>query len=222
MKITITIDIDNDSVNVTTKSIKRVTPPKEGEKVMAKTVEKTCMDCGNAFIATGKEIAKRKRCDNCREVRSIVKKPPVSTSTTTKACEKCGQDMPLTSMYKECANCRPTKTPAPKPPCKLCVKYGRLCKRHRNGPVKTVVEPAFLPGHEKSAAELEQIKKRYPETMPKHNPSRTAAINLDDDPWNCAVCRGLGKRCRLHYEMEKEGSKPPAQTLGRAPIPYVK
>lgn len=31
-----------------------------------KTVEKTCGGCGDTFIATGKEISKRKYCDTCR------------------------------------------------------------------------------------------------------------------------------------------------------------
>ncbi len=215
MKITVTIDIVGDKVSVKTdKSIKEGTPRKVAEPTMVKTVEKICMDCGSPFIASGKEIAKRKRCDSCRDKS---KKRIVGIGNNKKACTKCGNEMPLTSLYKECANCRPVRVKPSKPPCKLCVKFGTRCKRHRDGPVKTTKPAAeFLPGHEKSAEELETIRRNYPDSMPKHNPQMAAATfgPTENDPWDCALCREKGSRCRLHYKMEEAGSEPPKRKLG--------
>lgn len=150
---------------------------------------KTCAGCGNTFVAEGRSIARAKFCADCKTTNH--KTPaPAGTKPNTKACTKCGDDMPATSMYTECARCRPPRVNTKIKPCKLCTKLGRPCKRHRDGPVRTTrpadttaaiadamattvnraaevirdtarqVKPTFLPGYEKTPEEIEAARPR--------------------------------------------------------------
>jgi len=216
-------------------------------------VEKTCAGCGDTFVAEGKSIARAKFCSNCRaggkpaNASTASGSEPVlagpTTSKHTKACTKCGDDMPATSMYTECANCRPPKDKSKVKPCKLCTKLGKPCKRHRDGPVRitrgpaqqypatpsadetphlddTKPQPQFLPGYEKSPEEIEKLRTSFP--LPGAMPTgslRHTEKSSDDfaDPWDCQKCRDHMHTCDFHAGMEADGKTPPKQG-SRAPI----
>lgn len=204
-------------------------------------VEKTCANCGDTFVAEGKSIARAKFCENCK---SGGKKPiERGSKPKTKACSKCGEDMPLTSMYTECANCRPPAEHTKVKPCKLCAKLGKPCKRHRDGPVRitrgpaqqypatpsadetphlddTKPQPQFLPGYEKSPEEIEKLRTSFPlpGAMPTGSLRHTEkSSDYFADPWDCQKCRDHMHTCDFHAGMEADGKTPPKQG-SRAPI----
>ena len=101
--------------------------------------------------------------------------------------------------------------------CKHCQAYTTHDSDHHPKPK---VEPQFMPGHEKSAAEIEDWRPKTTgiddKPVPRGTIQHTPALDGFPDPWDCDACRRRSHLCPLHQGMTDDGKEPP-KPKGRPP-----
>ena len=201
----------------------------------AEKISRACKRCG-ANINRRHKLAQFCTQVECVKARAVQSQIPTSTPPDAKrACKICGVDISSTrksnvvcskpeckkeykrqymAQYHKKASSKQEKSSEVQEEkqvdwCKYCQAY----TTHSSlGHPKVDIEPQFLPGHEKTAEEIESWRPKISVPADRDKSaygagSTTSSTNFTD-PWDCDACRRRSHLCPLHQTMTGDGATP--------------